>query len=87
MASGCLHSTRSLIPNPVLTSKSSHKTFRWLYSESWGDIEVTSGSRDWMSLIVVCSLQKHYSPALPDHHPGEEIPQSPDVPGGSAEHF
>lgn len=32
----------------------------------------------------VC-LQKHHSPALPDHHPGEEIPQSADVPGGSEE--
>ena len=32
-------------------------------------------------------LQKHHSPALPDHHPGEEIPQSPDVPGGPAEHL
>lgn len=29
--------------------------------------------------------QKHHSPALPDHHPGEEIPQSPDAPGGPAE--
>ena len=32
----------------------------------------------------VC-LQEHHSAALPDHHPGEEIPQSPDVPGGPAE--
>lgn len=31
-------------------------------------------------------LQKHHSAALPDHHPGEEILQSPDVPGGPEDH-
>lgn len=30
--------------------------------------------------------QKHHSAALPDHHPGEEILQSPDVPGGAEDH-
>lgn len=30
-------------------------------------------------------LQKHHSAALPDHHPGEEIPQGPPVPGRAAE--
>lgn len=30
--------------------------------------------------------QKHHSAALPDHHPGEEVFQSPDVPGGPEEH-
>lgn len=38
------------------------------------------------SSVCLC-LQKHHSPALPDHHPGEEIPQSPDVPGGPAEYL
>lgn len=41
------------------------------------------------ALMVGCSsvcLQKHHSPALPDHHPGKEIPQSPDVPGRPAEY-
>lgn len=30
--------------------------------------------------------QKHHSAALPDHHPGEEVFQSPDVPGGAEDH-
>lgn len=36
--------------------------------------------------FAVC-LQKHYSAALSDHHPGEEISQSPEVPGGPAEYL
>lgn len=39
---------------------------------------------------TVCTslcLQKHHSPALPDHHPGEEVPQSPDVPRGTEEYL
>lgn len=31
-------------------------------------------------------MQKHHSAALPDHHPGKEILQSPGVPGGAEEH-
>lgn len=31
-------------------------------------------------------MQKHHSAALPDHHPGEEILQSSDVPGGPEDH-
>lgn len=42
-------------------------------------LEGRSGSRP-----CVC-LQKHHPAALSDHHPGEEIPQSPDVPAGPAE--
>lgn len=43
--------------------------------------------KPWVGLpqCVCFCLQEHHSPALPDHHPGEEIPQSPDVPGGPEE--
>ena len=32
-------------------------------------------------------LQKHHPAALLDHHPGKEISQSPDVPGGPEEYL
>lgn len=37
-------------------------------------------------LTLAGFMQEHHSASLPDHHPGEEIFQSPDVPGGPEDH-
>lgn len=38
------------------------------------------------SRVDVC-VQERHSAELPDHHPAEEVPQGPGVPGGAAEHL